>query len=176
MAPAGRPAGGPRRQSPAVSLLDFEYGAFRHALYDLTAWDVLCPLPRDLLAAMRRRYRAALGLRLPRRTAPEGAFGAAWAEMVAFRALALLSWIPTRVLDANASWVGDWTAREAILVALGRLRLALAGLAELAPIRRTAGRLELRLRARWAGDGALPGANHGPRWPALSPPAAPAPA
>ena len=73
--------------------------------------------------------------------------------------------------------MGDWTAREAILGALGRLRRALAGLAELAPIRgRTAGRLESRLRARWAGDGTLPEGDHGPRWPAPLPPAAPAPA
>ena len=46
----------------------------------------------------------------------------------------------------------------------------------LAPIRRTAGHLESRLRARWAGDGALPEGDHVPRWPALSPAAAPAPA
>ena len=168
-------------RGPAVSLLDFEYGAFRHALYDLTAWDVLCPLPRDLLAAMRRRYRAALGPTLPAGAGgagdpPGGAFSAAWAEMVAFRALALLSWIPTRVLDANAPWVGDWTAREAILVALGRLRLALAGLAELAPIRRTAGRLEFAPASPLGRGRRPPEGNHGPRWPALSPPAAPAPA
>jgi hypothetical protein len=154
-------------------LLDFEYGAFRHALYDLTAWDVLCPLPRDLLTAMRRRYRAGLGPAFPT-SSPE--FRAAWGEMVAFRALALLSWIPARVLDTNAPWVGDWTAREAILVALSRLSRALAGEGALAPIRRTAGHLESRLRARWAGDGALPQGDHVPRWPVLSPAAAPAPA
>ena len=53
-------------------------------------------------------------------------------------------------------------------MALGRLRRALAGLAELAPIRSThRGRPESR-RARWAGDGTLPEGDHGPRWPALS--------
>jgi hypothetical protein len=120
---------------------------------------------------MRRRYRAGLGSAFPPDAA---AFGAAWGEMVAFRTLALLSWIPARVLEANASWVGEWTAREAILVALSRLRRALAGQPALTPIRRTAGSLEGRLRARWARDGALPDGDHHPRWPAFTPAAAPA--
>jgi hypothetical protein len=152
---------------PLVRLLDFEYGAYRHALYDLTAWDVLCPLPLDLLGAMRRRYRAALAGALP--VAGAASFDAAWGAMATFRALAILSWIPTGVLTRDAPWVGDWTARQAILAALGRLRRATAGRPELGPVRRVASSLEARLRARWATAGAPLAGDLRPAWPALRP-------
>ncbi len=38
-------------------LIDFEYAGYRHALYDLTAWDTLCPVPKPWLNAMRAAYR-----------------------------------------------------------------------------------------------------------------------
>src|SRR5436190_1655680 len=38
-------------------LVDFEFGGFRHALYDLTAWYILCPLPEELVEEMSDGYR-----------------------------------------------------------------------------------------------------------------------
>lgn len=146
-----------------VRLLDFEYAAYRHAFYDLTAWAVLCPLPEPLLAAMRRRYLALLSPAFPA-AADAAAAGAAWGAMATFRALAVLSWISVHTVDRNGPWVGDWTRREAVLAALDRLERATAGTAALAPATALARTLGERLRVRWpeqhAGDTA-------PRWPAF---------
>jgi hypothetical protein len=89
--------------------------------------------------------------------------------MATFRALAILSWIPTRVLTRDAPWVGDWTARRAILAALGRLHRATARRPELDPIRRVASSLDARLRARWAAAGTPLAGDLRPAWPALCP-------
>jgi hypothetical protein len=43
-------------------LLDFEYGGFRHALYDITAWQILCPLPLELVKEMREAFQQELAL------------------------------------------------------------------------------------------------------------------
>jgi Ser/Thr protein kinase RdoA (MazF antagonist) len=147
-----------------VHLLDFEYAGYRHALYDLTAWEVLCPLPRAILDAMRDRYRALLAPDLPSLTDDTG-FAAAWAAVVAFRALAILSWIPVAVLEQNAPWVEGWTGREAVLAAVGRLARATEETDDLRPIASLAAELEARLRQRWpdyAERETLP------RWAALS--------
>ena len=159
------------RSPEAVRLLDFEYAAYRHALYDLTAWDVLCPLPPPVVRAMRRRYRARLAPAVPvARDAT--AFRLAWGTMVTFRALAILSWISVQTVDRDASWVGAWTRREAVLAALSRLEGATSGIEPLAPAAARASALGGRLRALWPEWGADDTA---PRWPALpatTPPAA----
>ncbi len=45
--------------------LDFEYGDERHALYDITAWNVLCPLPPAWVREMRHLVRDELAKSLP---------------------------------------------------------------------------------------------------------------
>ena len=146
-----------------VRLLDFEYAAYRHAFYDLTAWAVLCPLPEPLLAAMRRRYLTLLSPAFPA-AADAATAGAAWGAMATFRALAVLSWISVQTVDRNGPWVGDWTRREAVLTVLDRLERATAGTAALVAATALARALGERLRVRWpeqrAGDTA-------PRWPAF---------
>ncbi|MGH2350545.1 MAG: phosphotransferase family protein, partial [Chloroflexota bacterium] len=134
--------------SDDVRLLDFEYGGFRHALYDLTAWHVLCPLPEPLVQAMSRAYRAALSKSCPA-ARDDQAYDSAWSMMCAYRALAMLSWIPCSVLDENRSWVDEWTAREAVRSAIRRLREATDRQPGLAPLAETAGHLEQRLLLRW---------------------------
>ncbi|MDQ3703154.1 MAG: hypothetical protein M3442_19885, partial [Chloroflexota bacterium] len=152
-------------QGLAVRLLDFEYGAFRHALYDLTAWDVLCPLPERIVGAMRRVYRTALATRLPA-ASDAATFRTAWGAMVAFRGLAILSWISHADGDADRPRVGDWTARESVLAVAGRVRQATAGEAQLVPVNQMATGLEEGLRRRWP---EYQGRDVLPRWPALQP-------
>jgi hypothetical protein len=145
-----------------VRLLDFEFGGFRHALYDLTAWYVLCPLPEYLVGPMSRSYRVALAAGCPA-AGDEACYREAWASLCAFRALAMLTWIPRETLAQNKSWVGDWTRREAVLSAVLRLHAATAVTPTLAAVAEAAARLEQALRSRW------PEYNEVfPRWPALA--------
>lgn len=159
-----------------VHLLDFEYAGYRHALYDLTAWEVLCPLPRAMVGAMRGCYQSLVtptisrqgGTAGPGGTAGTGGaagFAAAWASMVAFRALAILSWVPLAVLEQNGPWVEDWTGREAILAAVGRLARTAEGADAVRPISVLAASLETRLRRRWP---EYDERETLPRWPALT--------
>ncbi|HKG93775.1 MAG TPA: hypothetical protein VKA84_17840, partial [Gemmatimonadaceae bacterium] len=147
----------------AVRLLDFEYGGFRHALYDETGWEMLCPLPRQAVGDVVDAYRATLGDSVP--AARDGAaFAAAWAELCAYRGLAILTWIPPAVIDANRPWVEDWSAREAVLCVLSRLAHACAPHEPLAPVAEAARRLHGALHARWPEHEAEPA----PQFPAFS--------
>lgn len=102
------------RDEKAV-LLDFEYGAFRHLLYDATAWHVLCPLPERWMGAFKKSFRRTL---LDDRPELGAEFEAQWSALCLYRAFAILSWLPTSVLEADQPWVGDWSARQALRAAL----------------------------------------------------------
>lgn len=130
-------------------LLDFEYGGYRHALYDLTAWNVLCPLPSAWLHDMRRSFRKELANALPV-ARDEARFKEAWAFLCAYRALAVLTWLPPDILVRDRPWADGWSMRQAMLVALSRLREASVSVAPLRPIREGAGALLEVLRPRWA--------------------------
>jgi hypothetical protein len=146
----------------SLRLVDFEYGAYRHGLYDLTAWVMLCPLPRELVATLRRSYLRNLTRAVPA-TRDDEYVARAWADVCAFRALSILTWIPPTVLGANRPWADGWTAREAVLTTARRLAGVTAGFEDLAPLCRAAASLHAALAARWPEHaGALP------RWPALS--------
>jgi hypothetical protein len=146
-------------------LLDFEYGAFRHALYDITAWTILCPLPLDLAEVMGRQFRAALMPALPI-ARNEAAFRQGWAALCAYRSVALLSWIGPSALEEDGEWVGAWTRRAAVFAAVARLLRAAEGVPGLEALYGAAHALLLALRERWPSfaeqeDVAV-------RWPALT--------
>ena len=101
-------------------LIDFEYGGFRHALYDITAWNVLCPLPVALVEEMRRCFRDELARGFPL-ARDELRFSEAWACLCAYRAWAILTWIPPDVIRENRPWADSWGMREAVFVALSRM-------------------------------------------------------
>jgi len=86
----------------------------------------------------------------------------AWAHLCAYRALAIMTWLPCDLLDKDRPWASDWSGRGAVLAAVSRLRLAAADVEGLAPVTEAATLLQAALRARWPdmGDGL-------PRWPAL---------
>ena len=135
----------------AVRLLDFEYGAPRHALYDVTAWAVLCPLPRDAVTVVRDAYRASLGSTLPFEGAgwDDASFDDAWAAMAAWRAVAMLGWIGPDALAADRPWVEEWTRREAALAAAERLRDEAGASPALAPLVEAADTIARAIRERF---------------------------
>lgn len=135
-----------------VRLLDFEYGAFRHALYDATAWEMLCPLPEPWLRALRETFQSELAKFIPLAANPTE-FDRHWAYLCAYRGLAILSWISPKVLEEDQSWAGDWTAREALLAALSRLEMATAPFEELAAVANAAMDLKVVLESRWPAYG-----------------------
>jgi hypothetical protein len=147
-----------------VRLLDFEYGAFRHALYDITAWNTLCPLPRRAVQLMRGAFQRVLAQKLPV-AGDRAAFAQAWAMLCAYRGLALLTWVSPEVLETNRPMVGTWSAREAVLAAAARTAEVAANIPGLEAVAGAAGQLYAALHARWPelGDAEL-----STRWAALS--------
>ncbi|MGV3724146.1 MAG: hypothetical protein ACO1SX_24905, partial [Actinomycetota bacterium] len=145
-----------------VRLLDFEYGAYRHALYDLSAWNVLCPLPEPVVAAMQSAYRTELAPSLSQ-IRDDAHFHEEWALLCAFRALAILSWVPPKVLEQNWPWADEWTAREAVIAAISRLEAVARGVSPLECVHEAARRAKSALLLRFPEhQGALP------HWPALT--------
>ena len=144
---------------PPVRLLDFEYGGFRHAAYDITAWFVLCPLPEHVVRRMVLEYRAVLAAACPA-AGDDERWRDQWAGMCAYRAVALLSWLPIAALGSDRPWVESWTVRLAALTTAARLRAAVSGADTLAALRVAAARLEAAMRARWPelgeGEAVLP--------------------
>lgn len=132
-----------------VRLLDFEYGAFRHALYDLTGWNVLCPLPAAVIDQMSDVFRTEMA-----RTNPvfqdDAQYRYAWAALSAHRAMSILTWIKPDVIAANRPWVDEqWTCRHAVLAAVLRMQQATAHVSELAPVAAAARMLAAELLRRW---------------------------
>jgi hypothetical protein len=147
-----------------VRLVDFEYAGYRHALYDLTGWAILCPLPWPWVAAMDRVFRQVLeasawGFPL----ADDRRYQEAWATMCAYRAVAMITWFSPDLLTEDRAWVPGWTCRAALISTVLRLHQASAGVAALEPLAQLGGHMGEELQARWQalGDGA-------PRWPAAA--------
>ena len=138
-------------------LIDFEYAGYRHALYDITGWDSLCPLPPDLLAELEGAFKNAL-LASPNATVPvdDGSYRAAWETMCAYRTLAMMSWMSPDLLEQDSIWVSNWTRRGALLSATSRLSQVANGAPALEPLAELGGRMFEALHARWPelGDGA----------------------
>src|ERR671933_414046 len=141
----------------------FDYAGYRHALYDITAWDTLCPLPKEWMAALEQVFRRAVG------ASPSGdpfiddeQYRQAWATMCAYRALAMLTWFSPDLLAQDGPWTPGWTRRAALVSTTLRLHQASAGVAVLEPLAELGGHMSEALRARWPelGDGAL-------RWPGV---------
>lgn len=142
-------------------LIDFEYGGDRHALYDLTAWNVLCPLPEELVEVMNNTYRQELFQHSPI-ALDEELYHQGYAYISAWRALAMLSWIPCEILEENRPWVEDWTMRQAVLAALHRLNQSCQKQVELTPLLDMTRFLEEELVHRWGTFNTIL-----PQWPAL---------
>ena len=139
-------------------LVDFEYGAARHPAYDLAAWDVLCPLPNDFVQGLTREYaaaRAALGW-------PVSTDDDSYVAVVAYRALALLAWLPREARERDCPWVDAWSARQAVLSTLDRLAVRCTGDTALHTLAEAAREASARWRRTWPDVTEVL-----PPWPAL---------
>jgi hypothetical protein len=111
---------GPR----GARLLDFEYAALRHRLFDLAQWRARIPLPDAAFARLVAPHRDAL-VGTGRPWASRDAFDAELDRVVLVSAAYLLVWLPTASLaDADRSWVGPWSVRAALLHGLRLVRAA----------------------------------------------------
>jgi hypothetical protein len=147
-----------------VSLIDFEYAGYRHALYDLTAWDTLCPLPMEWVAAMEHAFlQPAGGGPLGEVFADDVGYREARATMCAYRALAMLTWFSPELMKQDRSWAPEWTQRDALISTSLRLQQTSVGVPGLEPLADFGGALANVFRARWPelGDGRL-------RWPGVA--------
>jgi hypothetical protein len=147
-----------------VLLVDFEYAAYRHALYDLTAWDTLCPLPRAWVETMEQTFlQTAASGPLAYALADENGYRQARAAMCAYRALAMLTWLSPDVLSHDRAWVDGWTRREALISTAMRLHATSIGVDALAPVAETGRLLTEAFKLRWPGLG-----DGRPHWPAAA--------
>lgn len=139
-----------------VRLIDFEYGAFRHALYDLSAWNILCPLPKTWVQLMIDCFQQQIAPQIPE-FGEEKAFKEAWAMMCAYRSLALMTWLPVTIITIDRSWVGNWSMREALISTLIRLYDATIEIPTLAALAALSEMLLQTLQRRWpnVGNGAI---------------------
>ena len=141
-------------------LIDFEYAGYRHALYDLTAWDTLCPLPQPWLNEMQISFRDVLRSHLDGEIPlSEEGFQQAWGSMCAYRALAIMSWQPLDLLAADRPWADSWSSRAALLTAMHRLHLTTADVNGLDPLAEFGFRMHTALRKRWP-----VASDDGPNW------------
>jgi hypothetical protein len=145
-----------------VYLIDFEYAGYRHALYDLTGWNILCPLPKACVDLMSHHLRATLSPACPA-VGDDEIYRAAWAQICTYRAMALLSWMPLHLIETNLPWADNWSRRDAMVVALSRWEEATRGVPGLEVMVEVATQLLKRCQTLWP-DIAT---ENNPAWPAF---------
>jgi Predicted choline kinase involved in LPS biosynthesis len=146
-----------------IYLVDFEYAGYRHALYDLTGWNILCPLPKACVRLMSHHLRIALAPACEA-SGDDEIYQSACAILCTYRAMALLSWMPLRLIEHNESWADNWSRREAMVVALSRWEEATRGVKGLKVMAVVAAQLLRRCQVLWPDIEAesIPG------WPAFT--------
>jgi len=142
-----------------IRLIDFEYGAYRHALYDITAWNLLCPLPESWVGKMSDSFRKELSSYICMAQRDEW-YSFHWAVLSAYRAFAMMSWFPIEILEEDRPWLDEWTMRAAMISTCLRLAHSTEGVESLRPLAEVGGMLSRNLQDRWpeSGDGKI-------RWP-----------
>lgn len=131
-----------------IYLVDFEYAGYRHALYDLTGWNILCPLPQACVELMSYHLRTVLAPACPA-AGDDESYQTAWARLCTYRAMALLSWMPLRLIEHNMPWADTWSRRDAMVVALSRWEAATRGVPGLEVMAEVAAHLGKRCQALW---------------------------
>ncbi len=146
-----------------VRLVDFEYASYRHALYDLTGWAILCPLPWAWVSAMDEAFRHTIAASPVGGALAADGYHDSWAALCAYRALAMITWFSPDLLVQNGAWVAEWTRRAALLSTALRLHQVSSGVAALQPLADLGAHMSEQLQARWPdlGEGL-------PRWPAAA--------
>jgi len=130
-----------------LRLIDFEYGGFRHALYDMAVWNVLCPLPEALLVMLLESYRTEYLAAAPELNGR--AFTREWERICIWRGMAMLGWFSTRTMEENGIWIDAWTTRDALLRTVMMIARSASHAGDLPGIAESFGRLARALAARW---------------------------
>lgn len=136
-------------------LVDFEYGAFRHALHDLAQWHIRCPLKAHwfdgLCAPMKEHLVGPMFV-------DEESFSLGLALQAAYSAIYMYMWIPVeQALERDFARVGSWTQRDALICTSRRLATLAGELEMLEPARVLARSILQRLETLWPehGDGEI---------------------
>jgi hypothetical protein len=149
----------------ACRLLDFEYGGYRHALYDTIFWRVLCPLPSGLADEMDAAYRRALATGCPS-VEDDATYCAARSALALYGAWRTVIWHLHAALNRDVPWVGAMTLRAALVFHLGNAA-AIAGRDRCYPALAALARdLARHLSGLWGEE-----ATHVEPWPAFAAPA-----
>jgi hypothetical protein len=143
-------------------LIDFEYGAWRHALHDLAQWFVRAPLPDAWYSVLSETVAESV-LR-----------SGVYADRALFRtdlgvgqshaALYMLGWLPAaEALNGDRAWVGTWTVRDALIAATARGAHAARGVRGLERLGVWFAELNGAMQAQWPDRG-----NGEPDWRAVA--------
>jgi len=127
-------------------LIDFEYSGYRHMLYDLTAWNVLCQLPEIIVEEMKKTFYLTIK-DLEEITYQD--FEREWHLISVWRGLTMLSWFSINIINENKIWVEQWTMREAFISALRRSLASLNKLSDFSEIEKPLEILENKLSKQW---------------------------
>lgn len=143
----------------AFKLIDFEFAAYRHALYDVTAWQVLCPSPYAWVRQLRHDFRWHLASEDSLTLDDEFSF--AWDTLVCYRALAMFFRFPATALEQDVIWADEWTVHAGMISTAIRLEAAAGLQPSLAPVALLAAQLRQKLQARWPRS-MVTATSHGP--------------
>ncbi len=142
-------------------LVDFEYGARRHVLADLSQWWIRCPLPEPWYETLVEVVRDEL---LAQRVYDSAdTFDDDLAHMATYAAMYMFTWLPIGpALTGDPPWVGNWRVRQALLSTCARGSRAARSGQGLEPLSEWLAQLGAALSHAWpaSGDGA-------PDWNAL---------
>lgn len=111
---------------------------------------------------MSQQLRAVLAPACPA-VGDDESYQAAWAVLCTYRAMALLSWMPLRLIEHNMPWADTWSRRDAMVVALFRWEAATRGVPRLEVMAEVAAQLGKRCQALWPDIEV----ENNPVWPAL---------
>ena len=166
-APASLTQGDPAPSNVAFTtdgqarLVDFEYGAQRHALADLAQWWIRCPLPEPWFEVLVDVVRGELLTASVYQSAE--AFDEDLAHVATYAAIYMFTWLPIGgALTKDLPWVGNWRVRQALISTCGRGARAARGARGLEALAEWLTQLGAALSHAWpaSGDGA-------PDWNAL---------
>ena len=128
--------------------VDYEYGGFRHALYDAMFWRNICPFPQPVVERMEVAYRAALAEGCSA-AEDDALFHPALVRICAHRLFWGLTWQLEKALEQDGVWADDLTTRMAYLGYLDSFVRLAESVDELPAMRDAAALIAVRLRAKW---------------------------
>lgn len=135
--------------SPGARFIDFEYGATRHALFDLAQWYMRCPLPQEWFDVLTSSVWAGVVDRSD--FVSRAQFDTQLRRMCQHAGVYMLTWLPlSAALQQDRSWVGSWSVRRALLCTLARL-VSITDAED--PLRLTFEDLERSLHLQWTDVG-----------------------